>query len=160
MTCRFFLWDIVGEVLSHLLRQLESKKTGKSSLEKLGNTIVRIHVGLEDSEDLITDLDSAFKRLLNVLTKFESDISHYFIGQFISINICPKRKKISCLMIWIPTNHNLFPCIKIHIAINCCSMIASFLLSLSQSLLSFDACKRCLSLLGSIPSLDNRLKVL
>jgi Cystathionine beta-lyases/cystathionine gamma-synthases len=32
-------------------------------LEKWGNTIVRIHVGLEDSEDLITDLDSAFKRL-------------------------------------------------------------------------------------------------
>ena len=39
------------------------QKDRKSSLEKLGNTIVRIHVGLEDSEDLITDLDSAFKRL-------------------------------------------------------------------------------------------------
>ena len=39
------------------------QKDRKSYLEKLGNTIVRIHVGLEDSEDLITDLDSAFKRL-------------------------------------------------------------------------------------------------
>ncbi|MEC9064183.1 MAG: PLP-dependent transferase, partial [Pseudomonadota bacterium] len=39
------------------------QKERKSYLEKLENTIVRIHVGLEDSEDLITDLDSAFKRL-------------------------------------------------------------------------------------------------
>ena len=35
----------------------------KSSLDQLKNTIVRIHVGLEDPEDLISDLDSAFKRL-------------------------------------------------------------------------------------------------
>jgi len=39
------------------------QKDRKSSLEELENTIVRIHVGLEDTEDLIADLDSAFKRL-------------------------------------------------------------------------------------------------
>ena len=39
------------------------QKERKSSLDQLKNTIVRIHVGLEDPEDLISDLDSAFKRL-------------------------------------------------------------------------------------------------
>ena len=57
---QIFLWDIVGEVLSHLLRQLESKD--RSLLWRNWKHIL-IHVGLEDSEDLITDLDSAFKRL-------------------------------------------------------------------------------------------------
>ena len=39
------------------------QKDRKSSLEKLRNTIVRVHIGLEDPEDLISDLNSAFKRL-------------------------------------------------------------------------------------------------
>ena len=39
------------------------QKERESSLDQLKNTIVRIHVGLEDPEDLISDLDSAFKRL-------------------------------------------------------------------------------------------------
>ena len=39
------------------------QKDRKSALEKLRNTIVRVHIGLEDPEDLISDLNSAFKRL-------------------------------------------------------------------------------------------------
>ena len=39
------------------------QKDRKSSLGKLRNTIVRVHIGLEDPEDLISDLNSAFKRL-------------------------------------------------------------------------------------------------
>ena len=46
-----------------LARPVRIQKDRKSSLEKLGNTVIRIHIGLEDPEDLISDLDSAFKRL-------------------------------------------------------------------------------------------------
>ena len=39
------------------------QKDRKSSLDKFENTVIRIHVGLEDPDDLISDLALAFKRL-------------------------------------------------------------------------------------------------